>query len=151
MGIISLKNREHQNLFKENQQRFLYHFSLLQESTPEWAIELLKQHRDNTEKLRDEIRKKRSQLNKINDEMKTVNELLNYSDALMESATECLAQCNAEMESAVIEMEMGLERMNQIRKKIDETEASRAKTDQYWKDLISKEIQTRSKYRDGRS
>ncbi|CAM4831600.1 unnamed protein product [Rotaria magnacalcarata] len=147
---------------------FLYsHWNDLgKEPTPEWVFELQQQFREDLTKFQAEFSGISEELNEIKVGIKAANEVIKSSNELMASAKErltsanelmasarehwtsahtSLASSNARIESASLEKQIALKKMNEIEKKIEETKAVRAETDQYWNDLINKEIEKRNK------
>ncbi|CAF1969265.1 unnamed protein product [Rotaria magnacalcarata] len=137
-----------------------------EEPTPEWVFELQQQFREDLTKFQAEFSGISEELNEIKVGIKAVNEVIKSSNELMASAKErltsanelmasakehwtsahtSLASSNARIESASLEKQIALKKMNEIEKKIEETKAVRAETDQYWNDLINKEIEKRNK------
>ncbi|CAF3991959.1 unnamed protein product [Rotaria sp. Silwood2] len=94
----------------------------------------------------------RARLRSANQLMASSNELMASSNELMASAkthlassNELVESSNARIESASLKKGLALEKMNEIEKKIDATKTIRAEIDNYWNDLINKEIEKRNK------
>ncbi|CAF3401957.1 unnamed protein product [Rotaria socialis] len=125
-----------------------------EEPTPEWVFELQEKFREDMETIQAEFREIGKELNEIKVGIKKSNDLMDSSNELMASARahfasshEHMASSNARIESATLEKKMLLEESTKIQNKIHKAEVDYAETNKYWKDLIKKETQKRTKSR----
>ncbi|CAF4881151.1 unnamed protein product, partial [Rotaria magnacalcarata] len=142
---------ELQQQFREDLTKFQAEFSGISEELNEIKVgikavnEVIKSSNELMASAKERLTSANELMASARERWTSANELMASAREHWTSAHTSLASSNARIESASLEKQIALKKMNEIEKKIEETKAVRAETDQYWNDLINKEIEKRNK------